>query len=69
MSWQEPIVVIIVGLAVVSLYRHVRELTGSAAPDAQASCHGCDDCATETDTAPSHRPATDPLHPHRTQIH
>jgi len=47
-SWQEPIVAIIVGLAVVSLYRHLRELVGSAAPDAPASCHGCDDCADGT---------------------
>jgi hypothetical protein len=69
MSWQEPIVAIIVGLAVVSLYRHLRDLMGSAAPDAQASCHGCDDCATDTDAAPPHEPETDPLLPHNTQIH
>ncbi len=67
--WQEVIVAIVVGWAVVSLYRHLRELVGSAAPDAQASCHGCDDCAAETDTAPSHQPATAPLQPESTQIH
>jgi len=66
-SWQEPIVAIIVGLAVVSLYRHLRELVGSAAPDAQASCHGCDDCA-DDDTAPSSRVAPDPVHPQSTRI-
>ena len=69
MTWQEIVVAIIVGLAVVSLYRHLRELIGSADPNADASCHGCDDCATETDTATSHQPATAPLHPQRTQIH
>ncbi len=69
MSWQEPIVAIIVGFAVVSLYRHLRDLVGSAAPDAQASCHGCDDCATETDTAPQHQTTPTPLHPQSTQIH
>ena len=69
MSWQEPIVAIIVGLAVVSLYRHLRELVGSAAPDAQASCHGCDDCANDDDTAPSSLVAPDPLHPRSTRIH
>ncbi len=69
MSWQEPIVAIIVGLAVVSLYRHLRELVGSASPDAQASCHGCDDCAAETDRPPPQQPATAALHSQNTQIH
>ena len=69
MIWQEVIVAIIIGWAVVSLYRHLRALVGSAAPDGQASCHGCDDCATETDTAPPGRPATAPLHPESTHIH
>ena len=69
MTWQEPTVAIIVGLAVVSLYRHLRELVGSAAPDAQASCHGCDDCATETDVVPTQQTASTPLHPRSTQIH
>jgi hypothetical protein len=69
MSWQEPIVAVIVGLAVVSLYRHLRELVGSAAPDAQASCHGCDDCAAETDAVPPQPTATADLHSQSTQIH
>jgi len=69
MSWQEPIVAIIVGLAVVSLYRHLRELVGSAAPDAQATCHGCDDCAAETDAPPPQQPTTAALHSQSTQIH
>ena len=69
MSWQEPIVAIIVGLAVVSLYRHLRELVGSAAPDAQASCHGCDDCAAETDAVPPQPTATAAPHSQSTQIH
>lgn len=47
MTWQDPIVAFIVGGAVVALYRHLRALVGSAAPQAssKASCHGCDDCA------------------------
>ena len=69
MTWQEVVVAIIVGLAVMSLYRHLRELVGSAAPDAQASCHGCDDCATETDPAPPHQPATAPRQSQSTRIH
>ena len=52
MTWQEPTVAIIVSLAVVSLYRHLRDLVGSAAPDADASCHGCDDCDTTSDPTP-----------------
>lgn len=47
MTWQEPIVALVVGLAVVSLYRHVRSLIGSARPGEQQSCHGCDDCGDE----------------------
>ena len=69
MIWQEAIVAVIVGWAVVSLYRHLRDLVGSAAPDAQTSCHGCDDCATETDTAPPHPPTAAPLHPPNTRLH
>ena len=69
MIWQEIVVAIIVGLAVVSLYRHLRDLVGSADPNADASCNRCDDCATETDTTPPHQPATAPLHSQRTQIH
>ena len=56
MTWQEPIVALIVGLAVVSLYRHLRDLLRSAAPDTQASCHGCDSCEPEPDP-PGHTPS------------
>ena len=69
MSWQEPIVAVIVGWAVVSLYRHLRELVGSAAPDAQASCHGCDECADETDAMPPHQSAPTPVPPQSTRVH
>ena len=68
-SWQEIVVAVIVGLAVVSLYRHLRQLVGDAAPDARTSCHGCDDCATETDPPPPHRSAPTPLHPEGTRVH
>ena len=49
MIWQELSVALIVGVAVVSLYRHLRGLLASAGPGAQPSCHGCDDC--EDDSA------------------
>ena len=52
MTWQEPTAAIIVGLAVVSLYRHIRALVGSAGPDAEPGCHGCDSCETEAPTGP-----------------
>ncbi len=71
MTWQDPIVAFIVGYAVVALYRHLRALVGSAAPQAQskASCHGCDDCATD-DAAPSRRPsAALPLPPGNLRVH
>ncbi len=45
MSWQEPIVAVIVGWAVVSLYRHLRGMLVVPKSDSGASCHGCDDCA------------------------
>ena len=69
MIWQEVIVAIIIGWAVVSLYRHLRSLVGSAAPDAQASCHGCDDCAAETDAVPPHQSAPKSLHSESPPIH
>ena len=47
MTWQEPIVALIVGLAVVSFYRHVRSMIGSTTSGDQQSCHGCDDCGDE----------------------
>lgn len=55
MTWQDPIVAVIVGYAVIALYRHLRALVGSAAPRSKASCHGCDDCAAD-DPAPTRRP-------------
>ena len=71
MSWQELAVAIIVALAVVSLYRHLRDLLGSAKPSAhgQASCHGCDDCEddAETDVPTPSDPAA--LHPPSTRVH
>jgi hypothetical protein len=48
MTWQEPVATLIVGVAVISLVRHFRGLFGSSSPDAQASCHGCDSCESET---------------------
>ena len=65
MIWQE----VIVAIHRRALYRHLRSLVGSAAPDAQASCHGCDDCAAESDTAPPHQPTPSQLHPESTRIH
>lgn len=63
MTWQDPIVAVIVGCAVVALYRHLRALVGGAAPESKASCHGCGDCAADHD-APSRRPPADaPLPP------
>lgn len=54
MTWQDPIVAVIVGYAVVALYRHLRALVGGAAPESQASCHGCDDCAADDDATTRH---------------
>ncbi len=69
MTWQDPIVAFIVGYAVVALYRHLRALVGSASPDTKASCHGCDDCATD-DIAPPRRPApAAPLPPGNLRVH
>ena len=69
MTWQEPVAAIIIGLAVVSLVRHLRGLFGNAGPDAEASCHGCDDCATETTaTIPSPQIQT-PSPPQSNRIH
>ena len=62
MTWQEPIAALIVGLAVVSLYRHFRGLFGGGAKaDSQASCHGCDDCDSQPDPDPDPAPAARPL--------
>ena len=74
MTWQDPIVALIVGYAVVALVRHLRAIVGSAAPAAKAqgsSCHGCDDgCATD-DIAPPRRPraAARPLPPGDLRVH
>lgn len=68
MSVQEVIVAVIVGYAVLSLYKHVRALIGSAAPDADASCHGCDNCATETDMAPPPELGATPLRPESPRV-
>ena len=48
-GWQEPVVALIVGLAVVSLYRHLRGMFSMPKPGGGASCHTCDDeCDAET---------------------
>ena len=53
MSWQEPLVVLIVGLAVVWLYRHLRGMLRMAKPGGgQQACHGCDDCADDSHAEP-----------------
>lgn len=59
MTWQEPIAALIVGVAVVSLVRHFRGLFGGSSPDANASCHGCDSCESETGAEP-HAPPMPP---------
>ncbi len=70
MTWQDPIVAIIIGYAVVALYRHLRTLIGSAAPNAKASCHGCGDGCGTDDVAPSRgAPAAAPLPPGNLRIH
>ena len=69
MNWQAVIVAIIVGLAVVSLYRHLRAELVGAKPGAEPSCHGCDDCEDDAETAvPT---STDPaaLNPPSTRVH
>ena len=63
MTWQELLVGAIVGLAVVSLYRHLRDLVGSAVSSSTTSCHNCDDCETEAATAPLDQPTAIPLPP------
>ncbi len=66
MSWQEVVVAIVVGLAIVSLYRHLGGLLGSAQPGAPASCRGCDDCADDVTTV---APTPPLLHPPSTRVH
>ncbi len=64
MDWQEAAVVVIVGTAVVSLYRHLRGIF--AAPKrggGASSCHGCgDECASDESgrhAAPARNAASD----------
>ena len=69
-TWQDPIVALIVAYAVVALYRHLRAIIGSAAPDTKASCHGCDDgCATDDIAPPRRPPAAPPLPPRNLRVH
>ena len=68
MTWQDPIVALIVGYAVVALYRHLRALVGTAAPQSQASCHGCDDCDDDA-ASPPRRPPPAPLPPGKLRVH
>ena len=65
MTWQDPIVAFIVGWAVVALYRHLRALVGSAAPQApsRASCRGCEDCAADDPVPTLPPPAATPSPP------
>jgi|TARA_B110000014_G_scaffold239618_1_gene207188 hypothetical protein len=44
LNWQEAIVAVIVGGAVVSLYRHLRGMFATSQTSGDVSCHGCDDC-------------------------
>jgi len=62
MTWQEPLVYVIVGLALVSLFRHLRAVTNGGDSDATTSCHGCDDCDAEVVTQPTEIPIP-PTHP------
>lgn len=45
-NWQEPLVALIVGLAVVSLWRHLRGMFNLGGRDNGASCHSCEACDT-----------------------
>lgn len=53
MIWQELTVAVVVGLAVVYLYQHLRGMLRIAKPGTQQSCHGCDDCDDGSDPATS----------------
>jgi len=46
-TWQEPLVAVIVGFAVVSLYRHFQGMFSVPDTGGDASCHRCDDCTTD----------------------
>ena len=69
MSWQESITALIVALAVWSLYRHLRDLMGSARPDAPAGCHGCDDCETDAPATPARTAHTRPIGTGGARVH
>ena len=69
MTWQELLVGVIVGLAVVSLYRHLRGLVGNATSDSATSCHNCDECETGATTAPLDQPTAIPLPPQSPRAH
>ena len=53
MDWQEAAVAAIVGAAVVSLYRHLSGIFATPKSGGGASCHGCDDCASEEGNQPA----------------
>ena len=55
MDWQEAAVAVIVGTAVVSLYRHLRGIFATPTGGGGASsCHGCgDECASEAGGRPA----------------
>ena len=54
MEWQEAAVAVIVGTAVVSLYRHLRGIFASPKSGAGASsCHGCGDCEADESGQPA----------------
>ena len=46
-TWQEPLVAVIVGFAVVFLYRHFQGMFSVPDTGGDASCHRCDDCTTD----------------------
>ena len=50
MSWQEPLVLFVVGLAVTFLFRHIRALISGTNTNRKSSCHGCDDCESPDDS-------------------
>ena len=53
MDWQELAVAVIVGCAVVSLYRHLHGIFAMPKRGGRAACHGCDDCAPEERVEPA----------------
>ena len=45
-NWQEPLVALVVGWAVMSLWRHLRGMLSLAGRADGASCHSCEACDT-----------------------